>query len=85
VFTEYSAIMAANVLNSRRAIRAGVEVVRAFVHLRRILASSAELAKKLDELEQKYDRQFKVVFDALRELMARPPFKRTQIGFNVKR
>ena len=85
VFTEHGAIMAANVLNSDRAVRTSVEVVRAFVHLRRILASNAELASKLDELEKKYDRQFKVVFDALRELMARPTSKRKQIGFNVKR
>lgn len=81
VFTEHGAIMAANVLNSQRAVRASVEVVRAFVNLRQILASNAELARKLDELEQKYDSQFKVVFHALRQLMAPPPSKRTQIGF----
>jgi hypothetical protein len=85
VFTEYGAIMAANVLNSQQAVRASVEVVRAFVGLRQIITSNAELARKLDELEKKYDRQFKVVFDALRELMARPTSKHKQIGFNVKR
>ena len=85
VFTEHGAIMAANVLNSERAVRASVEVVRAFVHLRKIIASNAELALKLEELEKKYDRQFKVVFDALRELMAPAPTTRKQIGFNVNR
>jgi hypothetical protein len=85
VFTEYGAIMAANVLNSQQAVRASVEVVRAFVSLRQIITSNAELARKLDQLEKKYDRQFKVVFDALRELMARPTSKRKQIGFHVKR
>ena len=84
VFTEYGAIMAANVLNSQQAVRASVEVVRTFVHLRKILASNHELARKLEELEKKYDRQFRVVFDAIRELMERPPSKRKQIGFRVK-
>jgi hypothetical protein len=84
VFTEYGVIMAANVLNSQQAVRASVEVVRAFVHLRKILASNDELARKLEELEKKYDRQFRVVFDAIRELMERPPSKRKQIGFRVK-
>lgn len=85
VFTEYGAIMAANVLNSERAVRASVEIVRAFANLRRLLASDALLARKLDELERKYDRQFKVVFDAIRELMTQPTPERRQIGFNVKR
>ena len=84
VFTEYGAIMAANVLNSQRAVRASVEVVRAFVGLRRIINSNSELARKLDELERKYDRQFKVVFDALRELMRVPPSERKQIRFRRK-
>jgi hypothetical protein len=84
VFTEYGAIMAANVLNSQQAVRASVAVVSRFVQLRRILASNAELARKLDELERKYDRQFKVVFDALRELMPRPSSRRKQIGFHSK-
>ncbi len=76
--------MAANVLNSERAVRASVEVVRAFVRLRQILASNAELARKLGELEEKYDRQFKVVFDAIRQLMTPREPKRKQIGFHAK-
>lgn len=84
VFTEHGAIMAANVLNSERAVRASVEVVRAFVRLRQLLASNAELARKLEELEKKYDRQFKVVFDAIRELMTPPSPTRKEIGFRVR-
>ena len=68
-FTEHGAIMAANILNSERAIEASVQVVRAFVKLRQMLASNAELARKLDKLEKKYDQQFKIVFDAIRQLM----------------
>ena len=69
-FTEHGAIMAANVLSSPRAVEMSVHVVRAFVRLREILASHKELAKRLDELEARYDGQFKVVFDAIRQLMS---------------
>ena len=83
-FTEHGAIMAANVLNSQRAIEASVYVVRAFVKLRELIASNKNLAKRLDELEKKYDSQFKVVFDAIRELMTpiEPPPK-PRIGFRT--
>lgn len=80
-FTEHGAIMAANVLSSPRAIEASVMVVRAFVRLRQMLASHAELARKLDELEKKYDSQFQQVFAAIRALMAPPDGKRGRIGF----
>ncbi len=60
---------------------ASVQVVRAFVRLRQMLASNAELASKLSEIERKYDAQFKVVFDAIRELMTPPEPHRKQIGF----
>ena len=84
-FTEHGAIMAANVLNSQRAIEASVYVVRAFVRLRNLIASNKDLAKRLDELEKKYDSQFKVVFDAIRELMSpiEPPPKPRRIGFRT--
>lgn len=81
VFTEHGAIMAANVLNSKRAVQASVQVVRAFIKLRQMLTSNAELARKLSELERKYDSQFKVVFDAIRQLMTPPVPQRKQIGF----
>ena len=84
VFTEHGAIMAANVLNSKRAVQASVQVVRAFVRLRQMLASNAELASKLATLEKKYDRQFKVVFDAIRQLMSPPLPGRKQIGFRSR-
>ena len=72
VFTEHGAIMAANVLNSPRAVAVSVTVVRAFVRLRQILASHADLARKLEDLERRYDSQFKQVFAAIRALMAPP-------------
>jgi phage regulator Rha-like protein len=81
VFTEHGAIMAANILNSSRAVEASVQVVRAFIKLRQILASNAELAKKLEALEKKYDAQFKVVFDAIRQLMMPPDKPKGNIGF----
>ncbi len=83
-FTEHGAIMAANVLNSKRAVRASVQVVRAFVKLRQMVISNTELAHKLSELEQKYDQQFKVVFQAIRQLMTPPPVPTKPIGFRPK-
>ena len=81
-FTEHGAIMAASVLNSPRAVEASVQVVRAFVRLRQMLASNVELSRKLSALEKKYDNQFRVVFDAIRELMAPlEPKKKRPIGF----
>ncbi len=82
-FTEHGALMAANVLSSQRAISASVQVVRAFIQLRRMLASNADLARKLEALEKKYDRQFKVVFDAIRQLMVPPPAHLRPIGFTT--
>ena len=83
-FTEHSAIMAASVLNSPRAIEASVQVVRAFVQLRQMLASNAELSRKLITLEKKYDIKFRAVFEAIRELMSpseTDPMKKRTIGF----
>ena len=81
VFTEHGAIMAANVLNSPRAVEVSVYVVRAFVRLREMIASNKDFSRKLDELEKKYDAQFRVVFDAIRSLMAQPEAKKRKIGF----
>ncbi len=83
-FTEHGALMLANVLNSERAAQTSVQVVRAFVRLRQMLASNAELARKLAALENKYDAQFKVVFDAIRQLMSPPGRPKREIGFHVK-
>ena len=76
--------MLSGVLRSPRAVAVNVEIMRAFVRLRRMLASHAELARKLDALEKKYDAQFKVVFDAIRKLMEppAPETKRRRIGFH---
>src|SRR6185369_2348347 len=65
-FTEQGVAMLASVLRSKRAILVNVEIMRTFVRLRQMLASNSELSRRLDELEKKYDRQFKVVFDAIR-------------------
>jgi len=83
-FTEHGALMLANILNSERAAQASVQVVRAFVRLRQMLASNAELSRKLARLEKKYDAQFKVVFDAIRQLMSPTETRRKEIGFHVK-
>jgi len=81
-FTEQGVAMLSSVLHSDRAVRVNIEIMRAFVQLRRILATHAELAHKLEELERKYDEQFKVVFEAIRELMTPPePKKKRPIGF----
>ena len=81
-FTEHGAIMAASVLNSPRAVEASVQVVRAFVQLRQMLASNAELSRKLVAMEKKYDIKFKAVFDAIHELMTPlAPKKKRLIGF----
>ena len=73
--------MLSSVLKSQRAVQVNIEIMRAFVRLRQMLASSAELSRRLDEVESKYDRRFKVVFDAIRQLMSPPPAIRKQIGF----
>ncbi len=83
-FTEHGILMLSSVLKSERAIRVNIEIMRAFVKLRLMLASNADLARKLDALESKYDRQFRVVFDALRHLMTPPPAKTKPIGFRPK-
>jgi hypothetical protein len=76
--------MLSSVLRSKRAIQVNIEIMRAFVRFRRLLASHADLARKLDTLERKYDAQFKVVFDAIRELMKPPESKKRPIGFLVE-
>ena len=84
VFTEHGVAMLSSVLNSERAILVNIEIVRAFVKLRQMLASNGELSRRLDELECKYDKQFRVVFDAIRQLMATPTRDRKEIGFRSR-
>ena len=83
-FTEQGVAMLSSILRSPRAIRVNIEIMRTFVRLRKILASHAQLARKLAELEKKYDAQFKVVFDAIRQLMTQPEAPRKKIGFHVR-
>jgi hypothetical protein len=73
--------MLSSVLRSDRAVMVNIEIMRAFVRLRAMLASNAELSEKLRDLEAKYDEQFKVVFDAIRQLMLPAPQSKRRIGF----
>jgi ORF6N domain len=83
-FTEQGVAMLSSVLNSDRAVAVNIEIMRAFVRLRQMLATNVELARKLESLEKKYDTQFKVVFDAIRHLMEPPRKPKREIGFHVK-
>jgi len=83
-FTEQGVAMLSSVLRSPNAVRVNIEIMRTFVRLRQMLAAHADLGRKLEELEKKYDAQFKVVFDAIRQLMAPPAPPRRQIGFQVR-
>jgi len=80
-FTEQGVAMLSSVLRSKRAVLVNVEIMRAFVRLRQMLTAHADLARKLAALEKRYDAQFKVVFEAIRELMTPPPEKKRPIGF----
>jgi len=81
-FTEHGVIMLSSVLHSPRAIQVNIEVVRTFVRLRRILSRHKDLAEQLKSLEEKYDRKFSVVFEAIRQLMAEPASPTRKIGYD---
>jgi len=81
-FTEQGVAMLSSVLRSKRAVQVNIAIMRTFVRLREMLLSNADLARKLNALEKKYDAQFKVVFDAIRDLMTPPEPQRRQIGFH---
>jgi hypothetical protein len=83
-FTEQGVAMLSSILRSPRAVAVNIEIMRAFVRLRHLLASNAELAQKLEELEKKTDERFKIVFDAIRQLMTPAPPKQRQIGIRQK-
>lgn len=83
-FTEQGVAMLATVLRSKRAVQVNIQIMRAFVRLRQLLSTHTDLAKKLDALEKKYDSQFRVVFDAIRALMAAPEKPKNKIGFTVR-
>jgi hypothetical protein len=81
VFTEHGIAMLSSVLNSERAVEVNIQIIRVFVKLREMIASHKDLARRLNDLEIKYDAQFKVVFDAIRALVAEPKPKEKKIGF----
>ena len=84
VFTEQGVAMLSSALNSERAIFVNIEIMRAFVRLREILATHKDLARKLEELEKNYDEQFRIVFEAIRQLMTPPDPPKRRIGFGVE-
>lgn len=84
-FTEQGVAMLSSVLNSPRAVRVNIEIMRAFVRLRGMMTSNVDLARKIDELEKKYDEQFGVVFEAIRRLMEPPDSgSKRRLGFAVE-
>ena len=82
-FTEQGVAMLSSVLHSERAIQVNIAIMRTFVQLREMISSNKGLARRLNELEKKYDSQFRVVFEAIRELMAEPEPKVKRIGFKT--
>ena len=85
VFTEQGVAMLSGVLRSPRAVRVNIAIMRAFVRLRQIIADHADLAKKLGDLEARYDEQFDMVFEAIRELITPPAATRKRIGFRTEK
>lgn len=84
VFTEYGVAMLSSVLNSHRAIQVNIQIMRVFGKLREIISTNRNFSRRLDDLERKYNGQFKVVFEAIRQLMepVNPPNRR--IGFHAE-
>jgi len=80
-FTEHGVAMLSSVLNSERAILVNIEIIKAFVRLRRLLVQHKDLKEKIEELESKYDAQFRVVFEAIRQLLAEEERPKRKIGF----
>ena len=83
VFTEQGVAMLSSVLRGKRAIEVNIAVMRTFVRLREMISSNKVLARRLTDLEKKYDGQFRVVFEAIRKLMAEPATKSRRIGFKT--
>ena len=81
-FTEQGVAMLSSVLRSKRAVEVNIAIMRTFVQLRRLMDTNRDLARKIDALEKKYDEQFAVVFEAIRQLISPPPLPKKQIGFH---
>lgn len=84
-FTEHGALMLSSVLNSKRAAEISIFIVRAFIKMREMLSANKDLILKIDNMEKKYDKQFKIVFDAIRALIYKPIKKTGKIGFLADR
>jgi len=84
VFTDYGILMISSVLHSQRAVQVNIEIMRTFIRIKEILLTHKNLQKKIDEMEKKYDGHFKLVFDAIREILHPEPKTKKQIGFHVK-
>jgi len=83
-FTEQGVAMLSGVLHSKRAIQVNIQIMRAFIQLKRMLSTNADLRRKIEEMEKKYDKQFVIVFQALKQLLEPPPVKEKRlIGFRV--
>lgn len=82
-FTEQGVAMLSSVLNSKRAIQVNIQIIRTFTKLRELIASNKELREKIEKLERKYDQRFKIVFDAIKQLLAVPKKPLRKIGFNT--
>ncbi len=86
VFTEQGVAMLSGVLHSKRAIRVNIQIMRAFIQLKRMLLTNADLRRKIEEMERKYDKQFAIVFQAIKQLLEPPPVKEKRItGFSVRK
>ena len=83
-FTEQGVAMLSSILKSERAVEVNIQIMRVFVQLRKMLVSNIELSSKLKQMEKKYDEQFKIIFEAIQQLMAPPETKKKKIGFTVK-
>ena len=83
-FTENGVAMLSSILNSKRAIQVNIQIMRTFTRLREMMTFHKDLARRLDDLEKKYDGQFKIVFEAIRQLVAPPLKPKRKIGFDLK-
>ncbi len=81
-FTEQGIAMLSSVLNSERAIRVNIQIMRAFVQIRKMLLTNSDLRNKIEEMEKKYDRQFAIVFEAIKQLLE-PPKQTRAVGFKI--
>jgi len=81
VFTEQGVAMLSSVLNSKRAIEVNIQIMRAFVKIKQFALANQELAGKIEQLEEKYDKQFRAVFEAIKQLMQKPEKEAKRIGF----